>query len=310
MRTIAHPVELQAGVRPVALAVGVFDGVHVGHREVITRMVSAARQRNGVAVVATFDRHPNAVVAPARTPPAIQSTSQRLRAFADLGAEVTWLIRFDEAFSRQTGEQFVRGLAAGFHGVAVVCVGSTFRFGHRRGGDVALLERLGAELGFETVAVEPLTLDGDIVSSTRLRDQIRAGLLEQAGRLLGRPYALAGPVMKGDGLGRTLGFPTANLDVAGLVLPPNGVYAAQATWASQRLDAVMNIGVRPTVKVGAAPLRVEIHLLDFDGGGDLYGEELSAVPVARLRDEQRFPSFEALRAQISQDIRAARRVLG
>jgi len=309
VRTIAQPAELSTAGRPVALAIGVFDGVHVGHREVITRMVDTAREQDAIAVVATFDRHPNAIVAPAHTPPAIQSTAQRLRAFADLGAEATWLIRFDEAFSRQTGEEFVRGLVSGFGRVATVCVGSTFRFGYRRQGDVALLQRLGRELGFETVGVEPLTLEGETVSSTRLREQIRAGLLAEAGRLLGRPYALAGPVLKGDGLGRQLGFPTANLDVNGLVLPPNGVYAARTSWAARRFVAVMNIGVRPTVRAAPGSLRVEVHLLDLQTDGDLYGEELIVTPVTRLRDEQRFPSPDALKAQIALDVEAARRAL-
>lgn len=309
MRTIAQPQELVTGGRPVALAIGVFDGVHVGHREVIQRMVAAARDRDGLAVVATFDRHPSAVVAPGHAPPAIQSTAQRLRAFADLGADATWLIRFDEAFSQQTGEQFVRGFVAGFGRVTTVCVGSTFRFGHRRQGNVALLERLGSELGFETMAVEPLMLDGDTVSSTRLREHIRAGLLGEAARLLGRPYALAGVVRKGDGRGRQLGFPTANLELDGLVLPPNGVYAARAVWAAQRFVAVMNIGVRPTVSATAGPPRVEVHLLDLSQDRDLYGEELSVTPVARIRDEQRFPTLAALRAQITLDAQAAREAL-
>ena len=309
MRIIAQPSELSAGARPVALALGVFDGVHVGHREVISRMVVAAREQEAVGVVVTFDRHPNAVVAPAHAPPAIQTTAQRLRAFADLGADVTWLIRFDGAFSRQTGEQFVRAMVPGFGRVATLCVGSGFRFGYRRQGDVALLERLGRELGYATIAVEPVSLDGETVSSTRVRELIRAGLLAEAGRLLGRPYALAGPIVAGDGLGRKLGFPTANLDVSGLVLPPNGVYAARAVLAGHRFVAVMNIGVRPTVRATPGAVRVEAHLLDLDRNGDLYGQELIVTPITRLRDEQRFPSLDELQTQIGRDATAARRAL-
>ncbi len=309
MRTIAQPTELETAGRPVALAVGVFDGVHVGHREVISRMVEAADRSGAVAVVATFDRHPNAVVAPSRTPPAIQSTSQRLRAFAELRAEAAWLIRFDEDFSRQSGEAFVRGFVAGFERVVAVCVGSGFQFGHRRQGDVSLLRKLGTELDFETIAVEPMVLDGRVVSSTRVRELIRAGLLDEASRLLGRPYTISGEVVRGDQLGRQLGFPTANIEVTGLVLPPSGVYAARAVWSGMRRDAVMNIGCRPTVSK-AAVLGVEVHVLDLPGGTDLYGMELNVTPVLRLRDEQRFATPVELGRQIEEDIRAAGRALG
>jgi riboflavin kinase/FMN adenylyltransferase len=307
MKTLAHPAELQAGGRPVALAIGVFDGVHLGHQEVIRRTVDWARQAGGLTVVATFDRHPTMVVAPDRAPPAIQTTALRLEVFAALGAEGTWLIRFDTAFSRQTGEEFVRRLAAEFGSVRRICVGHDFQFGHRRSGDVALLDRLGRELGFRTEAVPPFALDGQTVSSTRIRELIRDGALVEAGRLLGRPYALAGRVVRGDQLGRRLGYPTANLDVAGLQLPPNGVYAVRGAVAGQEVPGVMNIGFRPTVAGAASVVRVEVHLLDWEG--DLYGRGLTVRPVRRLRPEERFESAAALQAQIAQDVTSARAVL-
>lgn len=307
MKTIRQPSELVAAGRPVAVAIGVFDGVHLGHREVIGRMLAAARQQGGLGVVVTFDRHPNAVVAPDRTPPALQSLAQRLRVFAELGADATWCIHFDAAFSRHTGEQFVRDLVHGFGCVTAVCVGRGFQFGHRRQGNVALLERLGSELGFVTEAVEPLRVDGQVVSSTLLRELIGQGALEAAGRLLGRPYALAGEVVRGAQLGRQLGFPTANLDVSGRMLPPHGVYAARVPQPDGVRGAVMNLGVRPTVEARPAMPHLEVHLLDTRR--DFYGQELEVVPVARLRDEVRFDSLEALRAQIARDVAAARRVL-
>ena len=306
MKILSHPGEF--GGSAAALAIGVFDGVHLGHQEVIRRMIQLARARQASAVVATFDRHPNAVIAPDRTPPAIQTTSQRLRVFADLGADATWLIRFDEAFSRQTGEAFVRTLARGFGQLVAVCVGSGFQFGHRRSGDVALLRRLGAELDFAVEAVDPLAVDGQTISSTRIRDAIREGDLATASRLLGRPYALAGRVVRGDQLGRQLGFPTANLDVAGLILPPNGVYAVRAATADAEFHGVMNIGLRPTVPGAERQVRVEVHLLDV--ALELYDQELTAMPLARLRDEMRFASLAALQAQIRQDVAAARAVSG
>ncbi len=303
MQTFAQPREFARAGRGVSLALGVFDGVHVGHREVIRRMVADAATRGDAPIVVTFDRHPNAVVAPDHTPPLIQTLPQKLRALAALGAEATWLIRFDAAFSAQSGETFVRALARDFHPLRSIFVGDGFQFGHRRSGHVALLHRLGAELGFATHAVPAVATGGGPVSSTRVREAIRAADFALAGTLLGRPYALAGEVVRGDQLGRKLGFPTANLDAAGLVLPPNGVYAAHAVLPSFSRDAVVNLGLRPTLGDTRPRLRIEAHLLEFDG--DLYGRELELVFTRRLRDEVKFDSLEALREQIRRDIAAA-----
>jgi riboflavin kinase/FMN adenylyltransferase len=270
-------------------------------------MVRAAHPAGALAVVATFDRHPDAVVAPDRAPPAISTPAQQERALAGLDADALWRIRFDAGFRQLSGEQFVRDLVRGFGRVTAICVGSGFRFGHRRQGNVALLEHLGGELGFATEAVEPLRIEGQVVSSTLLRALIREGDLAAARRFLGRPYALAGTVVHGDQLGRQLGFPTANLDVAGLVLPPPGVYAARVHGPDGPAPAVMNLGHRPTLDPATPLLRLEVHLLD--GAPDLYGRELEVAPVARLRDETRFGSLAALQAQIAQDVQAARRFL-
>jgi riboflavin kinase/FMN adenylyltransferase len=301
-----HPRELAAPDRKVCLAIGVFDGVHLGHQQVIRQAVADAEQQEGLAVVATFDCHPNTVVAPERVPPLIYSLPQKLRAIAALGVDATWVIHFDAAFSQQTGEEFVRGLAREFPQLHSVCVGGTFTFGHKRSGNVALLQRLGRELGFQVHGLAAVALDGQPVSSTRIRDAIRAGQLDAASQMLGRAYSLAGEVRRGDQLGRKLGFPTANLDTTGRVLPPPGVYAAHARALGKSHRAVLNIGVRPTLQHPEPRLQVEAHLLDFDG--DLYGEELELTFVEKLRDEQKFPSLDALKEQIVRDIAAARRV--
>lgn len=299
---------------PVALAIGVFDGVHLGHQAVLRR----ARELGGTGaatVAVTFDHHPAAVLAPDRTPPLITTPAQRHRALAALGLAAVLVIRFDEAFSRVPAEAFIRGLADGFGRLSAVCVGEDFVFGHRRGGDLALLRRLGAELGFQAEGLPAVAADGAPVSSTRIRELLRAGDFPGAGRLLGRPYALAGQVIRGMQLGRRLGWPTANLDVAGRVTPPTGVYAARARWhpegglsrPPEALPAAVNIGHRPTVAGGAAALHVEAHLLGFEG--DLYGHELELEFTARLRDERRFPSLDELKAQIAADVTAARALL-
>lgn len=306
MRTIRTPGELQPGPRKVCLAIGFFDGVHLGHQQIIRQTVADAQLHEAFAVVLTFDRHPNTIVAPNRVPPLIYSLPQKLRAIAAAGADTTLLLEFNEAFSRQTGEQFVRWLLAEFGHLTSVCVGSSFTFGHKRSGSVELLRRLGAELHFVVHGLAAVSLDNQVVSSTRIREMIRAGQLDLASQMLGRPYALCGKVIRGDQLGGKLGFPTANIDARGLALPPAGVYAAHAYEGGRTHRAVLNIGHRPTIPNAAPELRVEAHLLDFKG--DLYDLELELTFVEKLRDEQKFPSLDALKSQIAADIQRAVRL--
>jgi riboflavin kinase / FMN adenylyltransferase len=304
MKLIHTAMELKPGDRKVCLAIGFFDGVHLGHQQIIRQTIADAQQHEAVALVITFDRHPNTVVAPQRVPPLIYSLSQKVRVVNSLGVDALLLIHFDEPFSRQSGEAFIRGLARDLGQVHSLCVGATFTFGHKRGGNVALLKSLGAELRFTVHGLAAVSLDGQTVSSTRIREAILAGDLDLASQMLGRAYSLAGPVVRGDGLGRQIGFPTANIDVAGLALPPRGVYAAHATVRGRTHRAVINIGFRPTVRSAAPELRVEAHLLDFTGV--LYGDELEVTFVERLRDEIQFASLPELRDQIARDIQQAR----
>ena len=290
--------------RKVCLAIGVFDGVHLGHQQIIRQTLADAHPHDAVALVITFDRHPNAVVAPDRVPPQIFSRSQKLCAIAALGVDALLEIPFDRSFSEKSGEQFIRELARDLGKIHSVCVGADFVFGHRRSGNVALLKTLGAELHFQVHGHAAVALDGQVVSSTRIRESIRAGDLDAASQMLGRPYAIAGRVVAGDRLGQQLGFPTANLDATNLALPPNGVYAAVTQWRGQAYRAALNIGVRPTLAAARPQLRVEAHLLDFSGS--LYGEELELELGAKLRDERRFASPAELREQIARDVAAVR----
>jgi riboflavin kinase/FMN adenylyltransferase len=305
MTIIRNASDLRPGSKKVCLAIGVFDGVHLGHQQVIRQMVTDAEQQEAVSVAITFDRHPNAVVAPDRVPPLIYSLPQKLRAIAALGVDTTLLIHFDEPFSRQSGEEFIRGLARDFGQIHSVCVGSNFTFGHRRSGNVELLKKLGQELQFLVHGLAAVSLDGDPVSSTRIREAVRSGQLDLAGQMLGRGYSLAGSVVPGDKLGRRLGFPTANIDATGLVLPPTGVYAVRIAGRSRSWRGVLNLGYRPTVQSATPELRVEVHLFDFVDG-DLYGEELELKFIEKIRDEQKFSSLEALKEQIVRDIETAK----
>lgn len=304
MKLIHSANELEPGRRPVCLAIGVFDGVHLGHQQIIRQTVADAHQHDARALVVTFDRHPNAVVAPDREPPLVQALPQKLRAIEALGADHLLLIHFDEPFSRQSGEDFIRRLAGELGKIQSLCVGADFVFGYRRSGNVALLRKLGGELGFIVHGMAAVSLDGLVVSSTRIREAIRAGNLDAAAQMLGRPYALCGRVIEGDHVGRELGFPTANLDVAGRLLPPSGVYAGLARVGGKDFRAALNIGFRPTVVSAMPQLRVEAHLLDF--AGDLYGQELEIEVGDRLRAEKKFASAAELREQIRRDVESVR----
>ncbi|HEX5397735.1 MAG TPA: bifunctional riboflavin kinase/FAD synthetase [Verrucomicrobiae bacterium] len=304
MKVIQTATELKAGSRKVCLAIGFFDGVHLGHQQIIRQTVTDARQHGAVAVILTFDRHPNSVVAPDRVPALIYSPSQKLRTIEALGADHLLLVRFDEQFSRQSGEDFVRELVRDLGSVQSICVGADFVFGRQRGGNVALLKRIGSETGFSVHGLAAVSLDGRTVSSTRIREAIRKGALDAASQMLGRPYAIAGRVMEGNKIGRELGFPTANLETAGLVLPPGGVYAGLTFVKGKFYRVALNIGTRPTLVSDKPDLRVEAHLLDFNGG--LYGTELEIEMAEKLRDERKFASPAELRAQIARDIAAVR----
>ena len=304
MKVISAARDARTDGKKVCLAIGVFDGVHLGHQQIIRQTIADARQHDAVALVLTFDRHPNAIVAPARVPPLIYSLPQKLRAIESVGSDAALLVQFDRRFSEQTGEEFMRGLAHDLGQIHSVCVGADFVFGHRRSGNVELLKKLGAELHFHAHGLAAVSLDGQVVRSTRIREATRSGDLDAAGQMLGRPYAICGKVVEGDRLGRQLGFPTANLDVAGLVLPPHGVYAGDVTLEGQLFRVALNIGLRPTVAAAGPQLRVEAHVLDFDG--NLYGTELEVEIGEKLRPEQKFASPAELRDQIARDIARVR----
>ncbi len=300
LQVIRTAAELVPADRKICLGIGFFDGVHLGHQQLLRQTLADARRREGLALVVTFDQHPNTVVAPTRVPALIYPLWRKIQAIEEVGADALLLIRFDEAFSRQSGEAFVRDLSRQLPQIQSVCVGANFLFGHRRTGNVHTLKELGAALNFSVHGLAAVSLDSKPVSSTRIREAVARGDLDAASQMLGRAYSICGPVLRGDGLGRQLGFPTANVGVAGLVLPPHGVYAAHVRFEGGNYRAVLNIGVRPTLRNPVPELRVEAHLLDYEG--DLYGRELEVIVADRLRDERRFPSTRELRDQIARDI--------
>jgi len=304
VQLIRHARELHTAGRKISVGIGMFDGVHLGHQQVLKQTIFDARNHNGISLAVTFDRHPNSIVAPARAPKLIYSLPQKLRAIESLGVDAILLIEFDTAFSRTPGDQFVRDLAAHLDHIYSICVGNNFTFGHKRSGNVELLRKIGAEIGFQVHGLAAVSLAGQVVSSTRIRERIASGDLDAASQMLGRTYSISAKVLEGDKLGRKLGAPTANLDIRGLITPPNGVYAVQASTNGEIFPAVANLGTRPTLDKGEE-LRLEVHLLDTNR--DLYGQTIEICFIDFLRSEQRFASLDELKAQIGRDIDAARK---
>jgi len=295
--------EVPAAPSGRALALGTFDGVHLGHRRVIASAVSRARELGLVSTVATFDPHPLRVLRPEEPPRLLTTTDQKIALISELGVDELVTIPFTPELSRQSADDFCKQVLAGALGARSVSVGANFRFGRGAAGDAALLS---ARPEFETQVMELVQHGGDSVSSSRIRSLLTEGDVAEAAELLGAPYSLAGPVVEGDRRGRELKMPTANVEPpADVLLPAPGIYAALATANGERRTAAVSIGVRPTFE-SEGDLRVEAHLIGFDG--DLYGRTLGLFFLERLRDEVRFDSAEELVEQMRRDVEQAQAV--
>jgi riboflavin kinase/FMN adenylyltransferase len=309
VQLIHRAADLHSGGRKVSVGIGMFDGVHLGHQQVLKQALADARQHNGISLAVTFDRHPATILNPPKAPRLIYSLPQKLREIEALGLDAILLIPFTSEFSRIPGEHFIRDLASSLRQLYSISVGNSFSFGHQRSGNVDLLKSLGQSLHFQVRPIAAVSLAGHVVSSTRIRECISVGDLHAASQMLGRSYSISGKVSHGDNLGAKIGTPTANIDISGLVTPPNGVYAAQARLAGQSSfhPAVANLGYRPTIANPTPALRLEVHLLDFQG--DLYEQDLEVAFADFIRPEQKFASLDDLRAQIERDKDSARRFL-
>lgn len=288
--------------------VGNFDGIHRGQQAVLEKIGSRAKAVRLESAVVTFDPHPLEVLRPERPPQRITVTEQKVSLIEGLGLDLLVVVRFSEEVSKTPAEQFVVDFLCGKLGVREIHVGSDFGFGHRREGDLGLLQRLGEQHGFSATGIEEQSLNGEVISSTRVRDAVRRGRVEKAAELLGRPFALVGRVVRGEGRGKGQGWPTINIEPEHQLLPENGVYASQVWLPSHDrvLDAVTNVGLRPTFADGDKRV-VEAHLFDFDE--NLYAERVELSFAARLRAERRFPSVDELIQQISKDAETAREYL-
>jgi riboflavin kinase/FMN adenylyltransferase len=297
--------------RGAVVTIGAYDGVHLGHQALVGRVRTMADGLGAAAAVVTFDRHPATVVRPESAPKLLTDLDQKLELLAATGLDRAVVLRFDHERSRESAEDFVREvLVRCLHARAIV-VGHDFHFGHRRRGNVLMLQEMGAELGFDVLGISlvPERPGEEPVSSTRIRGLLSQGEVEAAQRLLGRPHEVRGHVSRGDARGRRLGYPTANVAVpADILLPADGIYAGWYERPGAEVHrAAISLGRRPTFHQDATASVLEAHLLDFDG--DVYGEPARVRFVARLRAEERFDSVDGLTAQMAKDVEATRMAL-
>lgn len=307
MRVLHGFAELAVIPTPVCLAIGVFDGVHRGHQSLIRQVVADAHAAAGAAVVLTFDPHPARVLHPGQPPALLTALPHKLRLIEQLGADACLVVTFDRRFAATSPEEFIATVVRHTPRLREICVGARFRFGHNRAGDARLIATLAVRHGFHAREIPPVTIAGEPISSTAVRQCVHRGDLDRAAAMLDRPFAVTGVVVAGDDRGKQLGYPTANLRPHHDALPPEGVYAVQVIGSGLARGGVANLGRRPTFAAGGERV-LETHLWEFQG--NLYGQELEVRFLKRLRAEQKFPSRDALRAQIVLDVAAARAICG
>ena len=306
MKTLHSISDLTQLRGPIFLAIGVFDGVHLGHQAVISTSARHAHSVDGTPVVVTFDPHPAKILRPNDAPHLLTATQHKIGLIRQLGVAHLLIIEFNRQFAATPPEEFVRHLATHSKPLREICVGHEWSFGKNRAGNLDLLKKLGQELQFDVVGIPPVTKNGNVISSTAIRQAIEVGDFDKAAEMLGRQYTILGTVTGGEKLGKKIGFPTANLSAHSEQFPPNGVYFAEAWIEGVLYHGVVNLGFRPTVARGKPQRILEIHLLDFDR--DIYGEDVEVRFLQSLRPEKKFESVEALTQQINADVQQARKL--
>lgn len=304
MRVLTSISKLTTVPGPVYLAIGVFDGIHVGHKAVIARALDDSKKAGGTAVVVTFDPHPARVLRPDKAPRLLTSTPHKIRLIRELGISHLLVIRFDTALAEMPPEDFILSLHRACRPLREICVGHEWCFGRNRAGNLEMLKIWGDKLGFDEVGVPAVKVDGRVVSSTLIRAAVETGKLEKAARFLGRAFTVFGTVIEGSRLGHQLGFPTANLSTHNEQFPPDGVYAVEAVHRNRNCRGIVNIGVRPTIQNQSGERLLELHLFDFNG--EIYGDTVEVAFRKFLRPEKKFDGLDELKAQIARDAAEAR----
>ena len=300
---IFHGTENANIARPTVLTLGVFDGLHLGHQQIMETVVERAKAVPSVPTAITFDPHPRAVLHPESAPPLLQTLDQRLANLEVLGIEQTIVIPFTLEFSRQPAEDFLADIIRDRLHAKEVYLGKGFAFGKDRGGNIELLRQKSVELGFVADEVGEVQLRGQRISSSKIRKLLDEGRVNLARRMLGRPYGVEGVIIRGNRRGHTIGFPTANLKPHNRVIPRYGVYATATLTGGTWRKSITNIGIRPTFESDAEP-SIETYIFDFDG--DLYGDVLRVRFLHRIRDEKKFSGIDELKVQIERDSNRAR----
>ncbi|MEZ5238619.1 MAG: bifunctional riboflavin kinase/FAD synthetase [Microthrixaceae bacterium] len=318
MQIVRDPVSCPRPEEGTVVTIGAYDGLHLGHRKVIADVCSRAREGGHASALVTFDRHPAQVIRPDSAPLLLTDLDQKLELLEDTGIDITVVIEFDAARAEETAEDFVREVLVGCLNARHVVVGEDFHFGHRRAGNVALLQEMGLTEGFGVSGVRLVGTDGAParddaqVSSTAIRRALHDGRLADANRMLGRPHEMRGPVVQGDRRGRQIGFPTANVAIGEeMLMPADGIYAGHLVrhpGGGERLPSAIYLGHRPTFYDQTAATLLEVHVLDFEG--DLYGEQVGVTFEHRIRGDRAFEGVEALAAQLDLDCARARTLLG
>lgn len=304
---ILDSIQELAGLKePIVLAAGTFDGVHLGHQALIRRAMKEAETCGAIAVVMTFDRHPAALLRPEKAPKILTRNDDKIALLEGMGVQALLMLEFNLELASVPAREFIASLLSSCCPLRAICVGSQWSFGRGGEGNVELLKELGAKEKFSVIQIDPVKAEGGTISSTRIRTAIAAGDLDQASACFGRPFLLSGEVVTGAGLGSKIGFPTANLGIEGMQLPPNGVYAVKVLRGSEHHLGVCNIGLRPTVDSSASTPVVEAHL--FNVTGNLVGEKLSLEFAKFLRPERKFTGIDELQAQIAKDSAEAKKV--
>lgn len=309
MRYFAGSREIDVPLTRPVVTIGNFDGIHRGHRAILDTIVSRAKEVGGEAVVYTFEPHPRKVLRPESARGLLATLEQKTELLAEAGVDAAIVEPFTMEFAATGAEEFIRVCLKKRLDPIEVYVGYDFHFGRRREGSMRLLSELGPRLGFAVTIIPEVTLDDGDVNSTRIRELLAEGEPERAARMLGRPYTVRGPVVAGEKVGRTLGFPTANLAVENEILPAPGVYAGRIRFLDhgspslgEVLPVVTNVGSRPTFAAGE--IRAEAHVLDWSG--DLYGRRIELSFLVRLREERKFENVDALKVQIAKDVAETR----
>jgi riboflavin kinase/FMN adenylyltransferase len=305
-RIIHNLAELHSPLKNPVLTIGNFDGVHRGHLALFERVKIRAKAIGGISAVMTFQPHPLKIMKPEKAPRLITPTAQKLTLISQSGIDTIFCLHFDKTFAAISAEDFVQDILVRKIGVKELVVGYDYTFGHNRTGNSELLHRMGKELGFQIHEVQPVLMGKRVVSSTSIRELVKAGELAEAKKLLGRDYQISGTVIRGKNRGgRLLGFPTANLEVVDELTPREGVYAVTVLINGQIYNGVTNIGHNPTF--GQGPLSIETHVLDYSG--DLLGQTIRVNFLERLRAEKTYKSIEELAHQIDLDVKLARKIL-